>query len=87
MANIWGTANCGGDEIEKRAPYWVAVDYLQKARSADPSLAEEAGKQIAQYAKYYPQTAEAFMYDLTDGKSYTVSCNGMTATTTVRTQK
>jgi len=27
------------------------------------------------------------MYDITDGQSYTVSCGGMRATTTVRTQK
>lgn len=87
IANIWGSTTCNGNEIEKRAPYWVAVDYLQKAKAADSSLAEEANKLIATYATYYPQTAEAFMYDITDGQSYTVSCSGMRATTIVRTQK
>ncbi len=87
MGTIWGATTCGGDEISKRAPYWVAVDYLQKAKNADASLAEDANKLISQYSKYYPQTAEAFMYDLTDGKSYTVSCGGLRAVTTVRTQK
>lgn len=87
IANIWGSTVCGGDEVARRAPYWVAVDYLQKAKNADPSLAEEANKLIGTYASYYPQTAEAFMYDVTDGQSYTVSCNGMRATTIVRTQK
>ena len=87
MGTIWGSTNCGGNEIERRAPYWVAVDYLQKARTADPSLAEEAGRLIGSYSGYFPQTAEAFMYDLTNGQSYTVSCGGMRATTTVRTQK
>ncbi len=87
IANIWGSTVCGGDEIAKRSPYWVAVDYLQKAKNADPSLAEEASKLISTYAAYYPQTAEAFMYDVTDGQSYTVSCGGMRATTVVRTQK
>jgi len=87
MGSIWGASTCGGDEIERRAPYWVAVDYLQKAKAADASLAEDANRMIGQFAKYYPQTAEAFMYDVTDGQSYTVRCNGMTATTTVRTQK
>ena len=48
---------------------------------------DEANRMIAQYSKYYPQTAEAFMYNFTDGQSYTVNCSGMTATTTVRTQK
>ena len=87
MGTIWGTNVCGGDEITKRAPYWVAVDYMQKAKNADPTLAEDADRMIAQYRGYFPQTAEAFMYNITDGDSYTVSCNGLKATTTVRTQK
>jgi len=87
MGTIWGSTNCGGNEIERRAPYWVAVDYLQKAKAADPSLTEDANRLIGSYSAYYPQTAEAFMYDLTSGQSYTVACGGMRATTTVRTQK
>ena len=84
---IWGAQVCKGNEIETRAPYWVAVDYMVKAKNSDPSLAEEANKQIASYSKYFPQTAEAFMYNIEDGQSYTVSCGGLRATTTVRTQK
>ena len=87
MGTIWGTTVCGGDEISKRAPYWVAVDFMQKAKNADPTLAEDADRMIGQYRAYFPQTAEAFMYNITDGESYTVSCNGLKATTTVRTQK
>ncbi len=87
IGTIWAASSCGDDEISKRAPYWVAVDYLQKARNADPTLAEDAGRLIGQYSSYYPEAAEAFMYDLTAGQSYTVSCNGMTATTTVRVNK
>ena len=69
------------------AKYWVATDYMNKAKAADEALADDANNYIRQYAAYYPQTAEAFMYDVTDGQSYTVSCGGMRATTTVRTQK
>ncbi|MDE5890657.1 MAG: hypothetical protein K2H10_06555, partial [Bacteroidales bacterium] len=87
IGTIWGSTVCKGNEIEMRAPYWVAVDYMSKAKEADPSLAEECNKLIGQYRAYFPQAAEAFMYDLTDGQSYTVSCNGLKATTTVRTQK
>lgn len=87
IGNIWGSTKCGGDEIAVRAPFWVAVDYMIKAKNADPSLTEEANKYIGMYSKYFPQTAEAFMYDLSDGKSYTVVCKGMKANTTVRTQK
>ena len=87
IGTIWGSTVCGGNEIERRAPYWVAVDYMTKAKNADPALADEANNYIRQYSAYYPQTAEAFMYDVTEGQSYTVSCGGMRAVTTVRTQK
>jgi tetratricopeptide (TPR) repeat protein len=87
MGTIWGGIVCQGNEIEQRAKYWVATDYMNKAKNADASLAADCNNYISQYRVYFPQTAEAFMYDLTDGQSYTVSCGGMRATTTVRTQK
>ena len=87
IGTIWGSIVCPGNEIEQRAKYWVATDYMNKAKAADPSLAADCNNYISQYKVYYPQTAEAFMYDLTDGQSYNVSCSGMRATTTVRTQK
>lgn len=87
MGTIWGSLVCPGNEIEKRAQYWVAVDFMNKAKNADETLVEDANNYIRQYSNYFPQTAEAFMYDFTDGQSYTVSCGGMRATTTVRTQK
>ncbi len=86
IGTIWGSQVCRGNEIESRAPYWVAVDYMNKAKNADESLTAEANNMIAQYSRYYPQKAEAFMYDLLDGQSYTVNCGGMRAVTTVRTQ-
>ena len=87
MGTIWGSVVCNGNEIEQRAKYWVATDYMNKAKNADASLTEDCNNYINQFRVYYPQTAEAFMYDITDGQSYTVSCAGMRATTTVRTQK
>ena len=78
---------CSGNEIDSRAQFWVAVDYMNKATAADPSLESEAISLSAQYRKYFPQQADAFMYDAVDGNSYTVSCSGLRATTTVRTQK
>ena len=86
IGNIWGATRCGGDEIARRAPYWVACDYMNKAKAADPSLTDEANRYISQYSVYFPETAEAFMYDITRGQSYTVVCGGMRATTTVRTR-
>ena len=83
---IWGSQKCQGNDIETRAPYWVAVDFLTKAQKADESLSAEASGLIKQYSKYFPLKSEAFMFDLLDGASYTVSCNGLRETTRVRTQ-
>jgi len=85
MGNLWASATCG-DTVDKWARYWAAADYYQKARNADPSVADEAASSIASVSRYYPEASEAFMYDVTKGQSYTVSCGGMTATTTVRVQ-
>lgn len=87
IGTIWASTSCGGDEIARRSPYWVACDYMNKAKAADPSLTDDCNKMISAYSVYFPKTADAFMYDLTNGQSYTVSCGGMRATTTVRTQR
>ncbi len=87
IGTIWGSVRCGGIEVERRANYWAAVDYLQKAKAADESLTADCNRLIGSYSVYYPQKAEAFMYDVVDGQSYSVNCGGMHATTTVRTQK
>lgn len=86
IGTIWGGVRCDGNDIVKRAPYWVAVDYFERAKVADPELAAEANKRINEYKKYYPLTADAFMFGVNDGETYQVSCGGFKANTTVRTQ-
>ena len=87
IGTIWYQVKCGGNEMEQRAKFWVATDYLQKAKNADPALASEADELIRTCRVYFPTTEDAFMYDLQDGQSFSVSCGGMSATTTVRTNK
>ena len=87
IGTIWGATRCGGDEIAARAPFWVACDYMIKAKNADETLTEAANQYISQYSTYFPKSEEAFMYDITNGQSYTVVCGGMRANTTVRTNK
>lgn len=87
IGSIWLSTSCSGNEIQRRAPYWVATDFFQKAKAADPSLSDDCNRMIGQASAYYPQVADAFMYDLSAGQSYTVSCGGMSATTTVRVAK
>ena len=86
IGTIWGGVRCDGNDIAKRAPYWGAVDYFERAKAADPELAAEANKRINEYKKYYPLTADAFMFGVNDGETYQVSCGGFKANTTVRTQ-
>lgn len=83
MGNIWASTSCSGD-VAKYGRYWVATDFYQKARNADPSLASDASSAISSVARYYPEYSEIFMYNITAGQSYSVSCGGMSASTTVR---
>ena len=83
LGNLWASATCT-DDVDKYARFWAATDYFQKARTADASLADDVNSSIAGVAKYYPEASEIFMYDLTKGQSYNVSCGGLSATTTVR---
>lgn len=87
MGSVWASSRCGGNEIESRAKWWVAVDFFVKAKNADPTLTEEADRFISTYRQYFPKQEDAFMYDVIDGSSYTVSCAGMRESTTVRTIK
>ena len=87
IGTIWYQVKCSGNEIEQRAKFWVATDYLQRAKNADEALAADADELIRNCRVYFPTVEDAFMYDLQDGNSFTVSCGGMSATTTVRTSK
>ena len=85
MGNLWSSASCSGD-VAKYARYWAATDYYQKAKSADPTLTDDANAAIGKVSVYYPEASEIFMYDLSRGQSVSVSCGGMSTSTTVRTR-
>ena len=87
IGTVWSVIDCEGNPIESRSRYWVATDYMVKAKNADSSLAPEADKMISTYRQYYPLQADAFMYDIVDGDKFDVNCSGLRETTTVRTQK
>lgn len=74
---------CEDGKLGKKAVYWLAVDYYQKAKNVDPKVADEANKKIAAYSKYFPSKKDAFLYGLKDGDKYTLDCFG--ESTTVRT--
>ncbi|MDD6209903.1 MAG: tetratricopeptide repeat protein [Bacteroidales bacterium] len=61
------------DAIMAKAVYYAAVDKLEKAKSVDPSCAEQANTLIASYRAHFPTTEEAFMHpDLEKGKAITI---------------
>jgi len=75
-----------GDDFEQRTAFWVAADKYSKAKSVDPSVAEEANKKLNEYATQYPNNEEVFFRDMKDGDSYQVK-GCINEYTTVRSRK
>lgn len=65
---------CGGNDIEKKAVYWVAVDKYYKAKQVDPEVAEVANDRIRSYSIYFPPKDDIFFHNLTEGDEYLVEC-------------
>ncbi len=65
------------------SPYLLAVDYYNKAKSVDNSVADKASQKAAGYKKYFPTNENVFFNNLNVGDSYTVECFG--ESTTIRT--
>jgi len=75
-----------GDDFEQRTAFWVAADKYSKAKSVDPSVAEDANKKLNDYATQYPNNEEVFFRDMKDGDSYQVK-GCINEYTTVRSRK
>lgn len=80
------TADCGSNDLEKKAVYWVAVDKYYKARQIDPEVESVANDRIRSYSIYFPPKETIFFYDLNEGDEYTVEC-WINEKTTVRAAK
>ena len=66
---------CGpGRGFMSQRVVWVAIDKWNKAKSVDPSVADEANKLIGQYRKYMPDVEDLFSRSLKEGQTYTVDC-------------
>ena len=77
---------CAGDDLAGKTVFWAAIDMYQKARSVDPSVADEANSKIAQYSRYFPAKDDLFFRDLGEGTPYAVGC-WINENTTVRSAK
>jgi len=77
---------CGGDDFEKKAVLWAAVDKFQKAKQVDPEMKEEAQGYINSYKPRFPDKKSIFFHNYQIGDSYTIGC-WINETTTVRTSE
>jgi len=75
-----------GNNFEKTAIFWAAVDKYYKAKSVDKNAEKLANQKIAYYSKLFPKGEEVFMNGYENGKSYKVS-GWINENTTVRARK
>ncbi len=61
-----------GDEFQKSAIYWLAVDCFERAKKTDGKILSEAEKLIQTYNPYCPTKEEAFFRNLQEGKNYKI---------------
>ncbi len=66
---------CGpGRGWDSQIVTWPAIDKFRKAKSVDPSVANEANKWIAYYQKYMPSVEDIFQRQLNNGDTFKVGC-------------
>jgi tetratricopeptide (TPR) repeat protein len=85
---VTAVGNCGSFEREDRAVYWLAVDYYERAKSVDPSIANQANQKIGTYRRSFPDQEALFFKNWKAGESYRIDygCYGWIGeTTTIRT--
>ncbi len=87
---VIAVSQCSGEALERadRAVYWLAADWYEKARRADPSVAQEADRNISFYRQHFLNDEERFFQGLKVGQRYTIDygCySWIGETTTVKT--
>lgn len=75
--------SCGNNEFQKRAAYWVAADYANKACAVDSRACSWGRSAAKSYEANAPSTELAFQNGKNKGDAVSVSCLGG-ATTRVR---
>ncbi len=67
IADAIAASKCGDNEFTRKAPYYLAVDYLIKAKSVDSEVASAANQKIAAYKARFPDKKMLFQYSMIDG--------------------
>ena len=69
---VTAVSNCGSFERDDRAVYWLAVDYYERARAADPSVASQAASKISTYRRTFPDQEMLFFKGWKPGQSFRI---------------
>ena len=84
IAQMYASSPNWNDEPAlNKCTFFAAIDKLQKAKSVDPSCAEEADKLIRTYAGYTPKDEDLFFIGLKKGNAVTIG-GWIGETTTIR---
>ncbi len=87
VGNAYAGVKISDDPIENQAVMWTAVDYLRKAKSLDPELADKVNVTILQCEGAYPIKKDLFFLNILDeGVAYRVG-GWINESTTVRFRK
>lgn len=62
IASLYGSSinECGNDQFEKRAMYWLAAKYCNKAAAVDSTIKAKANNDAAKYIAAAPSKTEIF---------------------------
>lgn len=84
IANLYATSPNWSDEgALNKCTYFAIIDKLQRAKSVDPSVADEANKLIGTYSRHTPQAKDLFMLGYKAGDRITIG-GWIGETTTIR---
>ena len=73
LAHIYASSPKWSDEPAlNKCTYFLCIDKLQRAKSIDPSVTEEANKAIGTYSAYTPQAKDLFMLGYKAGDRVTI---------------
>lgn len=87
VGNAYAGIKISDDIFENQTVYWVAVDYLLKAKQIAPDLSENVNDYISTFSGFFPTKTECFFRSMTtEGESYTVG-GWINETTTIRFRK
>jgi len=66
--------SCGDSAFNKRAVYWLAADYADRAGRVDPSMKSTASKSASSYRGLAPQKSDIFQEGVKEGSTIKIGC-------------